>query len=77
MKKFLNESDYEFIDISSEGYREYRFPNGEYVKIDNPQKLSISQHGHRVWDGQKSHYIPIGWIHLYWEAKDGQPHFVR
>lgn len=77
MPKFMNKGSYDFIDISSEQYREYRFPNGEYIKIKTPQKLAVSGSGHRVWDGTKSHFIPLGWIHLYWEVKNGQPHFVK
>ena len=76
-KEFQNASSYEFIDVSSEVYRKYRFPNNEFVRIENPQRLAVSSTGHRVWDGEKSHFIPFGWIHLYWEVKDGQPHFVK
>ena len=78
MNDFRNESDYEFIDISSEEYRCYVFDNdGNEVLIKNPLKLAVSNSGHRVWDGKKSHFIPNDWIQLYWEVKDGCPHFVK
>lgn len=66
-----------FIDISSEMYRVYEF-SGNRVEIDMPVALHISDRGsHRILDAKGvSHYIPTGWIHLYWEAYDGQPHFV-
>lgn len=64
-------------DISSELYREYRFNNENTVRIENPLKLKVSGGGHRVLDGQGiSHYIPKGWFHLSWKARDGQPAFV-
>ena len=75
--EFINESKYQFEDISSEIYREYRFPNNEIVRIDYPKKLSVSGSGHRVWDGVKSHFIPKGWIHLFWQVNEGKPHFVK
>ena len=56
------------IDLSGkEDSRTYRFPGGEYVKIDLPQFLIVSDNGHRVLDGSGiSHYIPYGWIELIW-----------
>ena len=61
---------YEKIDLSKrEEYRVYVFPNGEKVKIDNPQFLIISDNGHRIGAGEFSHYIPYGWIDLYWKNK--------
>lgn len=67
-----------FTDISSEIYRVYEF-SGNKVKIDMPVALHVSDRGsHRVLDAQGvSHYIPTGWIHLYWKVEDGQPHFVK
>ena len=54
-----------------EEYRTYVFPGKEEVRIDNPQFLIVSDNGHRVFgeDGI-SHYIPHGWIHLYWKNKN-------
>lgn len=77
--KFENATDLEFEDISSERYREYRFLGGDVVRIDRPLKLNVSESGgHRIFDGQgTSHYIPAGWIHLSWVARDGEPSFVK
>ena len=77
--EFNNGSDLEFTDISSEAWREYRFADGSTVRIDTPLKLNVSDSGgHRIFDAQnRSHYIPSGWLHLSWEAKPGQPNFVR
>lgn len=77
METFRNESNNVFVDISSEAYRSYKFPGGDVIRIDNPEKLSVSAGGHRLFDGVKSHYIPKGWIHLEWQAKKGKPHFVK
>lgn len=68
----------EFKSIESESYRVYRFANGSEVKIENPIKINVSKTGgHRILDAQGvSHYIPSGWIHLSWKAKQGQPEFV-
>lgn len=76
---FINHSDNEFADISSEASRTYNFGQKGFVKITNPLKLSVSPSGgHRIFsaDGQ-SHYIPQGWIHLSWTVKTGQPNFVK
>lgn len=76
---FLNESGLDFVDISTEAYRVYEFPNGDRVRIDLPMKLNVSRSGgHRVYDESgESHYIPPKWIHLSWRAKDGNPNFVK
>lgn len=77
--RFENATDLEFKDISSESYREYRFPGGDIVRIETPLKLNVSASGgHRIFDAEGvSHYVPAGWIHLSWVAKDGQPNFVK
>lgn len=77
--EFINESTNEFADISSEEWRQYEFPNDEVVRISGPLKLAVSRSGgHRVFDSTGvSHYVPGGWLHLSWKAKDGQPHFVK
>jgi len=64
-----------FIDISSEKERNYFF--GEYgVVIYRPLLLNIGGSGHRIWDDQGvSHFIPNGWIHLFWTVKPGEPNF--
>ncbi len=75
---FKNESGLDFSDISSEQYRTYTFPT-TVVTIKEPTHLNVSASGgHRLFDvSGKSHYIPTGWVHLEWEAKKGQPNFVR
>ena len=75
--EFRNESGLDFKDISSERWREYTFADGQAVRIDNPLRLYVSDNGHRILDAEGvSHYVPLGWIHLKWQAKEGEPHFV-
>lgn len=77
-----NETEYKFTDISSEKWRQYRFPSddveGNLVFIADPIALHVSRSGgHRVLDAHGvSHYVPKGWIELSWEAREDQPHFV-
>lgn len=74
--KFKNESNYEFKSLEHEKYRVYTFPNNQKIRIDSPLYFSVSENGHRVFDiFQVSHYIPKGWIHLYWEVYDEKPNF--
>lgn len=75
--ELINKTDKQFDDISSEQFREYTFAGGT-VRINKPIALHVSEGGHRVLDaGGVSHYVPLGWIHLQWKAKEGQPHFVK
>jgi hypothetical protein len=75
--EFRNTSGLDFKDISSEQWREYTFPEGQAVRVVKPLKLYVSDNGHRILDAEGvSHYVPFGWIHLKWLAKDGEPHFV-
>lgn len=75
--KFINESKLEFKDLSDEQYRVYDFGNYQ-VQISKPLKLNVSSSGgHRIFDSNGiSHYIPSGWIHLYWKVYDGKSHFA-
>lgn len=68
-----------FDDISSEQWREYIFPKGVMVRIEQPQWLNVSSTGgHRIIDIKgRSHYIPYKWVHLYWEVFQGEFNFVR
>lgn len=70
-------TDFNWKDLNSEAFREYRFPGGDTVKILEPVKLHVSASGgHRVLDGSgRSHYIPAGWIHLSWVARSGHEPF--
>lgn len=75
--EFRNDSGLDFKDISSEQWREYTFADGQAVRIEKPLKLYVSDNGHRILDAEGvSHYVPLNWIHLKWQAKDGEPHFV-
>lgn len=80
--ELINQTNLEFIDISSEEWRRYVYPakigHVNVIEIDRPLYLAITENGHRILDyvGQ-SHYIPAGWIQLTWQAAEGQPHFVR
>jgi hypothetical protein len=77
-ESFKNASGLPFSDISTELYREYDFGNYK-VRINEPIFLNVSKSGgHRIFDGSgKSHYIPTGWIHLYWEVSEGKENFVK
>lgn len=78
LQAFKNESENQFTRIDSEQFRCYEFA-GKTVRIENPLYLSVSASGgHRLFDAQRnSHYIPAGWVHLYWQARADQPHFVK
>lgn len=78
IKDFKQDCGHLFSDISSEQYRVYEFCD-KSIRIENPLLLSVSASGgHRVWDAKGvSHYIPSGFRHIFWEAKEGQPHFVK
>ena len=75
---FINESDNWFLEISSELFRTYVYPDGTEIKIDDPLFLSVSDSGgHRLFDlGGLSHYIVPGFVQIYWTARDGEPNFV-
>lgn len=79
---FINGTQLEFIDISSEEFREYVFSasNGAPIRviIDQPYLLHVNEcGGHRIFDLRgECHYIQAGWIHLKCKSKPGQPHFI-
>ena len=64
--------------LEDEVYRVYVFPNNEQVKIENPHSLFVSKSGgHRIIDMKmKGHYIPSGWIHIFWEPREGKQTFA-
>jgi hypothetical protein len=74
-----NESGLEFKEISTERYRTYEWSDSFKLTITEPTHLNVSKTcGHRILDKScKSHYVPSGWVHLYWEVFDGQPNFVK
>ena len=74
----INESGLTFTNISSEQYRVYEWESGKTIHITCPTDLNVSKNGHRILDANGiSHYIPSGWIHLYWSVKKGKPNFVK
>lgn len=79
-KGFINGSNLQFKDISSESFREYSFPNGKTLYIANPLYLHVSESGgHRLYDAQGvSWYVQPkeGW-HIKWESKEDSPSFVK
>lgn len=79
MIELRNETDHEFIDISSELWRRYDFADGDEVLIELPLCLSVSASGGaRILDTEGlCHYVPEGWIHLEWRVREGAPHFVK
>ena len=75
-----NGSNLKLNDISSEEYREYEFfdsKGNQTVRIENPLGLNVSKTGgHRVVDAHGvCHYVPGGWKHLSWKAKEGSTTF--
>lgn len=75
--EFRNATNLEFKDITSEAVRQYIFPNGQYIRIENPARLAVSASGgHRVYAlDNVCRYIQPGWLAIEWIVKDGAPHF--
>lgn len=73
-----NATDMTFTDISVEASREYTFPGGEKVIVENPTHLHVSASGgHRIATAQGNGvYIPAGFLAITWTPKDGKPIFV-
>jgi hypothetical protein len=78
LEGFLNVSGLDFIDISSELYRVYNYPNGVEVTVYEPLLLNVSlSGGHRLYDlSGTSHYIVPGFVHVYWVAREEEPNFI-
>jgi hypothetical protein len=77
---FINETELEFDDISSETEREYIFPNGQRLWIGNPLYLNVSASGgHRLYteDGWCWYVQPKESWGIKWKVKEGEPHFVK
>ena len=67
----------DYVNISNEASRCYRFIGSEYVEVCEPVWLHASPNGHRIVDAEGfGHYIPLGWIHLVWEPSECEPTFV-
>lgn len=76
-REFINNSQFEFTDISNEQYRIYEYSNGKMIFIAEPLKLNIAKSGgHRIYDRSGvCRYIPQGWVQLIWQAKTDQPDY--
>jgi len=74
-----NDSGLIFTVITTEKYRTYEWGDGFVVTIKEPTHLNVSKSGgHRLLDKEgKSHYVPSGWKHIYWEVFDGKSNFVK
>jgi len=80
IEDFQNETDLEFVDISSEEYREYTFPEGAVIRIEEPLLLHVKEDSgsHRIFDAQgRSHRVTPRWVNLTWKSKEGEPNFVK
>jgi hypothetical protein len=70
------------IDITSEEFRVYTYPDGSTFRIDNPATLYvlIDEKGgatHRVVDVDGvTHRPERGYVGISWAAKEGAPKFV-
>ena len=76
---FINGSELDFNDISSERSRMYTFQNGRKLRIFRPQYLHVSKSGgHRIYDALGySHYVQPaqGWS-IRWRTAKNQPDIV-
>ena len=78
MEKFKNESAYKFTDISSERFREYKYPDGTTEVFDSPLQLAVSPNGHRLYlENGDCVYVAKGWRTIRWRVKEGAPHFSK
>lgn len=70
--------------VSAEKYRTYRFPDGSQYTITDPWKLKVTtkinpitklpQDSHRILTKDNvAHYVPVGWIGLFWESHNENP----
>jgi hypothetical protein len=75
--KLKNESNREFIDISSEEHRKYIWRDGFILTLSKPRWLSVSSTGHYIiTERGYCYYIPLGWYVLSWKPKPNKPHIV-
>lgn len=68
---------HDWKDISCEERRTYVFVSAEVV-IEHPTWLAVSNSGgHRIVDSMGvGHYVPTGWVHLFWQPVEGKETFV-
>ena len=72
-KKFtVDVNEDEMLDISTELWREYHYPEGVTLHIQDPVKLHIrvsdkGNHSHRIIDARgHGWYIKPGWLAIEW-----------
>ena len=59
----------------TESFRRYTFPNDQFITINKPRALSVSDSGtHRITTEEPSrlHIIPPGWLHIEIESEVGK-----
>lgn len=69
------------LDVSTEEYRVYTFPEGHQIRVDLPSRLWVKVsstpgvgHSHRIaLENGNGVYIPAGWLKIEWKNKPGQP----
>ena len=70
------------IDITSEEFRTYTYPDGSTFRIDNPVVCYViiddkGRASHRIVDADGvTHRPERGFVGISWAAKAGQPAFV-
>lgn len=69
------------VDITSEEYRIFTYPDGSTFRVDNPVSFTLIENEHgftmRVIDAQGLTHRPSkGWNAISWKPKEGQPAFV-
>lgn len=66
------------LDISSEQFRVYAYPNGHRYRITHPERLYVLPNGsHRVIDSEGMVHRPTpDWLAISWKPKPGAPEFV-
>lgn len=71
------------IDISSEEYRTYHYPDGSMLKVENPTTLYLhrDEEGwtHRILYSEFNLVMrpERGWIGISWKPRKGAPVFVK
>jgi hypothetical protein len=70
MSSLINNQPYE-VD---EKLREYTFPGGDMIRIENICELNVSSSGtHRLKTSDNDlHIIPVGWIHVRIVSESGE-----
>ena len=75
---FADGDKLEWLDISNEAWREYTFPGGDVIRVNDPIALNIKRKpegdSHRIkardirTQACRSHYIKAGWLRIEWEG---------